>query len=342
MKAIVYTKYGPPEVLQIMEVAKPEPKDDQVLVKIHAASVNALDYRRFEKLSTMSRLTEERLIKSVGKVLGADISGVVEAVGASVKQFRPGEEVFGVSARSVGGFAEYTCAPENNLALKPTNISFEAAAAVPTAALVALQGLRDKVHIRPGQKVLIHGASGGVGTYAVQVAKFFGAEVTAVCSTQSLNMALSIGADHVIDYTKEDFTKSGERYDLIFAVNGFHPLSAYRRALNSQGIYLCAGGAMPQILQAMLLGSLMSRKNGKKMGFMGISKPNQKDLIYMAELLEAGKVTPVIEKCYPLNEVPAVIRYLAEGHATGKIVLIVVHNHRFRQAPDQNQFGGDT
>ncbi len=342
MKAIVYTKYGPPDVLQLMEVAKPEPKDDQVLVEVHAASVNALDYRRFEKLSTMGHLMEERFIKSVGKALGVDISGVVEAVGANVKQFQPGDEVFGVAAGSRGGFAEYACAAEGHLALKPTNLSFEAAAAVPVAAMTALQGLRDKGQIRPGQKVLINGASGGVGTFALQIAKAFSAEVTAVCSMRNLNMALSIGADHVIDYTKEDFTKNGQRYDLIFAVNGFHPLSAYRRALNPQGIYICAGGAMPQILQAMLLGSLMSRKNGKKMGFMGIAKPNQKDLIYMAELLEAGKVAPVIEKCYPLNEVPAVMRYLAEGHATGKVVLIVDHNHRIRQGPDQNQLGGDS
>jgi len=342
MNAIVYTKYGPPEVLQLKDVAKPEPKEDQVLVKVRAASANALDYRRFEKISTVGRLMEERLTKSVGKVLGADIAGVVEAVGASVKQFQPGDEVFGVAAGSKGGFAEYACAAEDHLALKPSNLSFEAAAAVPVTAVTALQGLRYKGGIHPGQKVLINGASGGVGTFAVQIAKSFGAEVTAVCSSRNLDIARSIGADHVIDYTKEDFTKNGQRYDLIFAVNGNQPLSAYQRVLNPQGIYICAGGAMPQILHAMLLGSLMSRKNGKKMGFMGIAKPNQKDLIYMAELLEAGKVAPVIEKCYPLNEVPAVMRYLAEGHATGKVVLIVDHNHRIRQGPDQNQLGGDS
>jgi NADPH:quinone reductase-like Zn-dependent oxidoreductase len=321
MKAIVYTQYGPPDVLQLKDVAKPEPKENQVLVKVCAASANALDYRRFEKLSTMGRLMEERTIKSVGKTLGADIAGVVESAGANVKQFQPGEAVFGISARSTGGFAEYASANENHLALKPANLSFEAAAAVPVAALTALQGLRDKGQIQPGHRVLIVGASGGVGTFAVQIAKSFGAEVTAVCSTRNVNMARSIGADHIIDYTKEDFTQNGQRYDLIFAVNGFHPLSAYRRALSPQGIYVCAGGAMSQILQTMLLGSLMSRKKGKKMGFMGIAKPNQKDLIYMAELLEAGKVAPVIEKCYPLNEVPAVMRYLAEGHARGKVVL---------------------
>jgi len=342
MKAIVYTKYGPPDVLKVREVAKPEPKEGQVLVKVRAASANALDYRRFEKISTMGRLMEERFVKSDGKVLGADIAGCVEAIGAGVKLFQPGDEVFGVSTGLVGGFAEYACATEDQLALKPAGLSFEAVAAVPVAGVTALQGLRDKGTIHPGQKVLINGASGGVGTFALQVAKSFGAEVTAVCSTRNLNMALSIGADHVIDYTKEDFTKSGERYDLIFAVNGNHPLSAYQRALNPQGVYVCAGGALPQIMQAMLLGPLVSIIARKKMGFMGIAKPNQKDLVYMAELLEAGKVAPVIEKCYPLNEVPAVMRYLAEGHATGKVVLIVDHNHRIRQGPDQNQLGGDS
>ncbi len=342
MKAIVYTKYGPPDVLQLMEVAKPEPKEDQVLVKVHVASVNALDYRRFEKLSTMGRLGEERLFKSVGKVLGADIAGRVETVGTSVKQFQPGDEVFGESAGSKGGFAEYACAAEDHLALKPSNLSFEAAAAVPVAAVTALQGLRSKGGIHPGQKVLINGASGGVGTFAVQIAKSLGAEVTAVCSSRNLDMARSIGADHVIDYTKEDFTKNGQRYDLIFSVNGYHPLSAYQRALNPQGSYICAGGALSQIFQAVLLGPMMSRKNGKRMGFMGIAKTNQKDLALMGELLAAGKVVPVIEKCYPLNEVPAVMRYLAEGHATGKVVLVVDHNHRIRQGPNHDQLGGDS
>jgi NADPH:quinone reductase-like Zn-dependent oxidoreductase len=321
MKAIVYTRYGPPDVLQLREVERPEPGEDQVLVKVYAASANALDYRRFVKLSTMGRLMEEQFIKSVGKPLGADISGVVEAVGASVKQFQPGEEVFGLSAGSVGGFAEYACAPENNLALKPVNISFEAAAAVPVAALTALQGLRDKGRIQSSQKVLIYGASGGVGTFAVQIAKSFGAEVTAVCSKRNLNTALSIGPDHVIDYTKGDFTKSGERYDLIFAVNGNHQLSVYQRALNPQGVYVCAGGALPQIMQAMLLGPLVSIIARKKMGFMGISHINQNDLVYLGELLEDGKIVPVIDKFYSLDDVPAAIRYVAEVHARGKVVI---------------------
>jgi len=306
MKAIIYTKSDPSNVLQLMDVPKPEPKENQVLIKVYAASINALDYRSFG---------------SAGKVLGADIAGVVEAVGSNVKQFQPGDEVFGVSAGSVGGFAEYASAIENHLALKPTNLSFEAAAAVPVAAITALQGLCDK--IQPGQKVLINGAGGGVGTFAVQIAKAFGAEVTAVCSARNMKMARSIGADHVIDYAKENFTQNGQQYDLIFAVNGFHPLSAYQRALTPQGRYVCAGGTMPQILQAMLLGPFMSRKNGKKMGFMGIAKPNQKDLVYLKELLEAGRIVPVIEKSYPLSEVPAAMQYLVEGHARGKVVVQV-------------------
>ena len=308
MKAIVYTKYDPPNVLQLMDVPKPEPKKNQVLIKVYAASINALDYRSFG---------------SAGKVLGADIAGVVEAVGSNVKQFQPGDEVFGVSAGSVGGFAEYASANENHLAPKPANLSFEAAAAIPVAALTALQGLRDKGQIRPGQTVLINGASGGVGTFAVQIAKAFGTEVTAVCSARNIEMARSIGADHVIDYTKEDFTQSDLRYNLIFAVNGFHPLPAYRRALTPQGMYVCAGGTLPQILQALLLGPFMSRKNGKKMGFMGIAKTSWKDLVYLKELLEASKIVPVIEKNYPLSEVPSAMRYVAEEHARGKVVVQV-------------------
>ena len=321
MKAIVYTQYGPPEVLQLKEVPKPEPNEDQVLIKVQASSANALDYRCFEKVSFMGRMMDEVFLKAINKVPGADLAGRVEAVGAGVTQFKPGDEVFGVAAGLAGGFAEYACAAEKTLALKPANISFEAAATVPVAGLTALEGLRDKGQVQPGQKVLINGASGGVGSFAVQIAKAFGAEVTAVCSTRNLESARSIGADHVLDYTKEDFTQQGVQYDLIFAVNGYHPLSAYQRALNPQGSYICAGGELRQIFQVMLLGSLMSRKKGKKLAFMGISKPNTKDLVTMGELLAAGKVTPVIERSYPLSEVPAAIRYLAEGHARGKVVI---------------------
>lgn len=327
MKAVIYTQYGPPDVLELKEVARPEPKQDQVLIRVHAASANALDYRRFEKLSTMGHLVEERMIKSIGKVLGADIAGVVEVVGSNVKQFRPGDEVFGVSAGSVGGFAEYACAAEEWLALKPANLSFEAAAAVPVAASTALQGIRDKGQIRPRQKVLIIGASGGVGTFAVQIAKSFGAQVTAVCSTRNVEMARSLGADYVIDYTKGDFTESGQRYDLILAVNGYHSLSAYQRALNSKGVYVALGGSTVQILQGMLLGPLVSKVGDIKMGFMGISQVNRKDLVYMGELVKAGKAVPVIDRCYPLSKVAEAVRYLVQEHARGKVVIIVENNN---------------
>lgn len=323
MQAIVYTRYGPPDVLQLRDVEKPEPKENQVLVKVHSASINALDYRRFEKASLMGRLMEEVVIKATNQVLGADIAGRVEAVGAVVEQFQPGDEVFGVAAGSVGGFAEYACAAEKHLALKPANVSFEAAAASPVAAITALQGLRDKGEVKPGQKVLIQGASGGVGTFAVQVAKSLGAEVTAVCSTRNLEVVRSLGADHVIDYTREDFTQNGQEYDLIFAVNGYHSIFDYRRALNPMGMYLAAGGSLSQIFQAMLIGPLLSRLGSKKFNFMGIAKTSQKDLLLIRELLETGKIVPAIDRQYPLREVPEAIRYLVREHPQGKVVIKV-------------------
>jgi NADPH:quinone reductase-like Zn-dependent oxidoreductase len=320
MKAIVYKTYGPPDVLQMEEVEKPAPDENQVLIKVHAASINAGDYRTMRADPFLIRLMSG-LLKPKDPRLGWDLAGRVEAVGKNIKQFRPGDEVFGCAN---GTFAEYALAKEDHLALKPANKSFEEAAALPVAALTALQGLRDAAGIRPGQKVLIYGASGGVGSYAVQFAKLFGAEVTAVCNTRNLDMVRSIGADHVIDYTKEDFTKSRQRYDLIFAVNGYHPLSAYKRALSPQGIYICAGGAMRQFLQAILLGALMSRKGGKKMGTMGIAKINQKDLVYLGQLLEAGKIAPVIDRRYPLSEIAEAFRYIEAKHAQGKVVITMV------------------
>lgn len=325
MKAIVYPEYGPPQVLQLKELEKPKPRDGQVLIQVHAASVNALDYRRFEKISTLGRFMAQ-VLRSTNKVLGADVAGRVQAVGAGVNQFQPGDEVFGVSSGSAGAFAEYTCAAENRLALKPSSVSFEVAAAVPVAALTALQGLRDKGRIRSGQKVLIHGASGGVGMFAVQIAKSFGAKVTAVCSQRNLEMARSMGADHVVDYTRQDFSKNGEQYDLIFAVNGYHPLAVYQRALSPQGIYVCTGGTLPQIFEAMLLGPWKSRKGGKQMGFMGIAKINQKDLIFIGELLKAGQIRPFIDRRYPLIETAKAIQYVLEEHAQGKVVITVEPN----------------
>lgn len=326
MKAIVCTKLGPPEVLQLKEISKPVPKDNQVLVKVKAASVNALDYRRFTsllsdpKVSFSSRIMDGMILKVVNKVLGADIAGVVEAVGSSVNRFKPGEAVFGVTAGSLGAFAEYACALEEHLALKPDNVPFEAAAAVPVAASTALQAIRDKGKIQKGQKVLINGASGGVGTFAVQLAKFLNAEVTAVCSTRNISLVHSVGADHVIDYTKEDFTQGEQLYDLILAVNGFHPIRDYKRTLSSGGRYIAIGGSMSQLLQAMLQGPLVSG-GGKKLRFMGIAKYSYKDLEILGELLAANSITPVIDRCYRLSEVAQAIRYLAEGHAQGKVVI---------------------
>jgi NADPH:quinone reductase-like Zn-dependent oxidoreductase len=262
-------------------------------------------------------------LKPKFNILGADIAGQVEAVGKTVTQFRPGDEVFGdISACSWGGFAEYVCSRENALALKPANISFEEAAAVPMAAVTALQGLRDKGKIQPGQKVLINGASGGVGTFAVQIAKYFGAEVTAVCSTRNLETARSMGADHVIDYTREDFTRNGQSYDLIFAANGNRSISDYRRALSPKGTYVMSGGSTAQLSEAMLQGPWISMTGNKKMG-NSLAKPNHADLAFVKELLESGKVIPVIDRSYPLSDVPDALRYLEGGHARGKVVITV-------------------
>lgn len=323
MKAIVYEKYGSPDVLELKEVEKPTPKDDEVLVKVHAASANAYDWHMLRADPFLVRLMGGGLLKPKNTRLGADIAGRVDAIGRNVKQFRPGDEVYGdLSAWGNGGFAEYVSVPENAVASKPADLTFEEAAAVPMAAVTALQGLRDSGQIQPGQKVLINGASGGVGTFAVQIAKSFGAQVTGVCSTRNLDQARSIGADQVIDYTKEDFTKNGQRYDLILAVNGYHPISEYKRALNPTGTYVMAGGSNAQIFQAMLLSRWMSSTGGKKMTAVA-AKPNQKDLVFMKALLEAGKVVSVIDRRYPLGEVPEAIRYLEEGHAKGKVVITI-------------------
>jgi NADPH:quinone reductase-like Zn-dependent oxidoreductase len=324
MKAIVYKKYGPPDVIRLDEVAKPAPKDDEVLIKIHAASVNAYDWHFLTADIFLIRLMGGGLLKPKDTRLGADMSGRIETVGKNVKQFQPGDEVFGMVR---GAFAEHACAPEKALALKPSNLSFEQAAAVPMAGITALQGLRDEGKVQPWQKVLINGASGGVGTFAVQIAKSFGAEVTAVCSTKNVDQARSLGADHVIDYTKEDFTRSGQRYDRIFAANGYHPLSAYKRALVPQGMYIMAGGSMAQIFQAMLFGPLMSESRGRKMG--GVSaKASQKDLVFLKGLLEAGKIVPVIDRRYPLRETAEALRYLGAGHARGKIVITMEQDNK--------------
>jgi NADPH:quinone reductase-like Zn-dependent oxidoreductase len=327
MKAIVYHKYGSPNILKLEEIEKPTPQDNEVLVKVLAASAAAGDWRLLRAKPFLVRFTYG-LLKPKHKILGAAVAGRVEAVGRNVTQFQPGDEVFGdLSECGFGAFAEYVSVPENALVLKPTRLTFEEAATVPVSAVTALQGLRDKGQIQPGQKVLINGASGGVGTFAVQIAKSFGTEVTAVCSTRNVDMVRSIGADQVIDYTQEDFTQNGQRYDLILAANGYHPISAYQRALSPQGIYVMTGGSMSQTFQAMLLGPWLSRNGSQKMGNL-LARPNQKDLVFMKELLEAGKVVPVIDRRYILSEVPEAIRYLEEGHAKGKVVITVEQDNK--------------
>ena len=318
------TKYGPPDVLEIKEVEKPALKDNEVLVKVHAASVNAADWHLLSADIFLVRLMGGGLRKPKDPRLGIDIAGRVEAVGSSVTQFQPGDEVYGAAD---GSFAEYAAAREDRLVLKPAAMTFETAATIPVAALTALQGLRDSGHIQPGQKVLIYGASGGVGTFAVQIAKSFGAEVTAVCSPGSMNQARQMGADHVIDYTQEDFTRNGKRYDLILAVNGYYPIFAYRRALSPTGVYVLVGASSAHLLQAlfqaMLLGPLLSKTGGQKMSFMEVAKVNQKDLVIMNELFETGKVLPVIDRCYAFHETAEALRYLGAGHARGKVVISV-------------------
>ncbi len=319
MNAAVYSRYGPPEVVQIRDVEKPIPKDNEVLIKIFAASVNPVDWHFMRGKPAFVRLIAGGLRKPKIARLGIDAAGQVEAVGTKVTQFKPGDDVFGACR---GAFAEYVCPLEGRLALKPAKISFEDAASIPTVGLTALQGLRDKGRIQSGHKVLVDGASGGLGTFAVQIAKSFGAEVTAVCSTRKMDTARSIGADYMIDYTSEDFTKSGQRYDLIFAANAYHSIFDYRRALSKNGIYVFAGGGMAQMSQIMLLGRLLSTIGTKKLRFF-VTKMSKKDLVFLGDLVANGKVVPVIDRRYPLSEVPDAIRYLEEGHAQGKVVITV-------------------
>jgi NADPH:quinone reductase-like Zn-dependent oxidoreductase len=320
MRAIVYTKYGPPDVLQLKEVKKPAPEDDQVLVKVHSASVNPLDWHILRGKPLLVRLMGYGFLKPKRQILGADIAGRVEAVGRNVTQFRVGDEVFG---SGIGGFAEYACFRENALVSKPVAITFEQAAAVSVAGLTALQGLRDYGRMQPGQHVLINGASGGVGTFAVQIAKSLKAQVTGVCSGRNLEMVRSIGADHVIDYTKEDFWQSGKKYDLILDNAAYYSIRKPMRALTPTGIYVIIGGSTASIFQTMILKPLYSKKKGRKIASM-IAKVNKADLIFLKKLLEAGKVVPVIDRRYSLSETPQAIRYLEEGHARGKVVINIL------------------
>ncbi len=324
MKAIVYGKYGPPDVLQLKEVEKPTPKDNEVFVKVHAASVNYADWAFVRGKPFLVRLMGAGLLKPKNTILGADIAGRVEAVGRNVKQFQAGDEIFGdISGCGFGGFAEYVSVPENALALKPASMTFEESAAVPQAAVVALQGLRDKGQIQPGQKVLINGASGGIGTFAVQIAKSFGAEVTGVCNTRNLDMVHSIGADQVIDYTQEDFTQNEQRYDLILDIVANRSISDYKRALTPNGSYV----AVAFNPASLFLGPLISMTGSKKVGSL-VAKPNNKDLVFIKELLGASKIVPVIDRRYPLSEVAEAVRYYGEGHAQGKVIITVEHNNK--------------
>ena len=322
MKAIVCHRYGSPDVLELEEIDTPVAGDDQVLVRVQAASVNPVDWHRMRGLPNFMRASEG-LTKPKNPGLGADVAGRVEAVGGNVTQFQPGDEVFGMSIRTL---AEYVCVSDQGVVPKPAILTFEQAAAVPVAAITALQGLRDKGRIEAGQQVLINGAAGGVGTFAVQIAKAFGAEVTGVCSTRNVDLVRSIGADHVIDYTQEDFTRNGQRYDLIFDSAGYRSLSDCRRVLGPDGILVIVGagdGRSSLRIMARMLKALFVSRFGRQKLVPLMAKRNRDDLIVLKELIEAGKITPVIDRSYPLSEVPEAIRYLEEGHARGKVVITV-------------------
>jgi NADPH:quinone reductase-like Zn-dependent oxidoreductase len=320
MKAIVYTKYGSPETLQLEEVARPTPKGDEVLIKVRAVSVNRSDWEGLKGKPLYARLGG--LLRPRQQRLGSDIAGRVEMAGRNVRRFQPGDEVFGDILPRLGGFAEYVCARESALALKPPSMTFEEVAAIPQAAVIALQGIRDKGQVQPGQRVLINGAGARAGTFAVQLAKIYGAEVTGVDNTGKLDFMRSLGADHVIDYTREDFTKNGKLYDLILDIVAHRSVFAYKRALRSNGSYLLAGGSVSTMLQILFLGPWIRRTTGKKIRILAV-RPNIVDVDFVKELIEAGKVTPVIDKTYPLSEVPEAIGYVGEGHAQGKVVISV-------------------
>jgi NADPH:quinone reductase-like Zn-dependent oxidoreductase len=326
MKAIVYHNAGSPDVLKLEEIEKPIAGDDEVLIKVRAASVNPIDSgsaRHPFMRRVLSAMSKSKISRP-----GRDVAGQVEAVGRNVTQFKPGDAVFGLCG---GAFADYACASQSALVMKPDNASFEQAASVPLAGLTAMQGLRDKGKIQPGQKVLINGAAGGVGTFAVQIAKSFGAEVTGVCSTRNVAMVRSIGADHVIDYTREDFTKSGQHYDLIFDLVANHSFSARRCVLKPKGIYIGAGivglgGSVMRLLAHQITELTLSRFVSQKfVTFM--AKLSKEDLTILRELMEARKVTPVIDRCYSLSEVPEAVRYLEQGHARGKVVITLERNN---------------
>jgi NADPH:quinone reductase-like Zn-dependent oxidoreductase len=324
MKAVVYTGYGSPNVLQLEEVEEPTPGDDQVVVKVAAVSINAVDYQMMRGRPALARFVLGGFRKPKNPILGADFAGRVEAVGQKVTRFQPGDEVFGSRGALAGGaFAEYVCVRERALHLKPAGVSFAATACLPIAGLTALQALRDTGQVKPGQRVLINGASGGIGTFAVQLAKMFGAEVTAVCSTRHLDVASAIGADHVIDYTKQDFTRNGRQYDLIIDIASSRSISDYKRALAPEGVCVLTGvssGSLVRLLRNILMGELASRMGSKRF-VRAMSKLYPKDMVVMGELLAEGKVVPVMDRCYPLAEAAEAMRYFGEGHPRGKVII---------------------
>lgn len=321
MKAIVFHEYGQPDVLKLEEVAKPVPKDDEVLVKLHAVSLNDWDWQMLRGIPFANRTMAGLFRPSKISILGSDVAGRVELVGKKATRFRPGDDVFGdLSGCGFGGLAEYVCAPESVLTSKPAGMSFEQAAATPQAGMLALQGLI-KGRIRQGQKVLINGASGGAGSFAVQIAKYYGAQVTGVCRTRKLDFVRSIGADHVIDYTREDFTRNGKTYDLVLDMEAHHSVFDYRRSLSPGGRYVAAGGPTGRILQIAFIGGLISLVSNKYVGLL-ILRANR-DLPRMIELFETGKVVPVIDKTFPLSEAPQAMRYFGEGQKTGKVVITI-------------------
>jgi NADPH:quinone reductase-like Zn-dependent oxidoreductase len=327
MKSVVYTKYGPPDVIELRDVDQPSPLDDEVLVEVHAASVNAYDWHHLTADVFLIRLMGGGLLKPKLTTLGADISGRIISVGKGITRFKAGDEVFGFAKGGRGGFAEFVCAREKSQVLKPSNVSFEEAAAAPMAALTALQGVRDLGQVEPGDKVLIHGASGGVGTFAVQIAKSLGANVTAVCSSGNVEIARSIGADQVIDYNHEDFSRNGELYDMILVANGERSINDYKRSLKPGGICVLAGGGSGSIIK-MLISPLqewwvLKTENKKISSFL--AKINQNDLAYLKELLESGQIKPVIDRRYDLSDAAEALRYLGEGHAKGKVIVTMEH-----------------
>ncbi|MEI5909713.1 NAD(P)-dependent alcohol dehydrogenase [Bacillus spongiae] len=325
MKAIVFTEYGSTDVLQLKEVEQPEPEENEVLVKVYAAAANPLDWRFMRANPFLARLENGLQKPKKTTRLGADLAGRVEAIGSKVTHFKPGDEVFGEKFETgLGGFAEYACVPEEALALKPRNLSFEEAAAVPIAALTALQGLQNDGNLQSGQNILINGASGGLGTFSVQIAKAIGTKVTGVCSTRNLDLVRSIGADDVIDYTKTDFTNTGKKYDLIFDTVGNRSVSDLLRALKPNGICTVAGFTnMTRFVDISLKGKWISRTGNKKIGLMKTVHTNKKDLLFLKELLESEKIVPVIDRHYPLSQTAEAIRYLEKGRARGKVIITV-------------------